>query len=240
VRWLLGIVVGITLLVLPLGTLLVLQLRFLAYQDEAVTWWQRVAVWFDVALVIALWPVTMDRGDRWRHYLDGIGRRLRRRWKMGLVWTAVWVTLVAPGFITTKEGYFAALAALPGLLILLGIARALARLRRWWRGQRPEPEDAIPAAAPMVRGMPGLLLVVALGVPLPLGLLADGEWWEEEVLGRHVLLQDADAGWLEEGEESALGRILLKYPVVASEVYYGFRHLDLSEQVLLGKPELYR
>jgi hypothetical protein len=41
VRRLLGIVVGITLLVLPLATLLVLQLRFLAYQDQAVTWAQR-------------------------------------------------------------------------------------------------------------------------------------------------------------------------------------------------------
>ena len=38
----------------------------------------------------------------------------------------------------------------------------------------------------MVRGMPGLLLVVALGVPLPLGLLADGEWWEE-LLGANVV-----------------------------------------------------
>jgi uncharacterized protein YjbI with pentapeptide repeats len=82
--------------------------------------------------------------------------------------------------------------------------------------------------------MPGLLLVVALGVPLPLGLLADGEWWGEEVLGRHVLLAEAaNADWSEDG---VLGRILLKYPVIASEVYDRFRHLDLSEQVLLAKP----
>ena len=47
----------------------VLQLRFLAYQDQAVTWAQRVAVWLDVALVIALWPVIMDRSDSWRDYL---------------------------------------------------------------------------------------------------------------------------------------------------------------------------
>ena len=58
--------------------------------------------------------------------------------------------------------------------------------------------------------MPGLLLVVALGVPLPLGLLADGEWWEEKLLAGHVL---------------------------ASEVVYDqYRILDLSEQVLLAKP----
>ena len=58
--------------------------------------------------------------------------------------------------------------------------------------------------------MPGLLLVVALGVPLPLGLLADGEWWEEKLLAGNV---------------------------VASEVVYDrYRLLDLSEQVLLAKP----
>jgi uncharacterized protein YjbI with pentapeptide repeats len=209
VRWLLGTVVGITLLVLPLATLLVLQLRFLAYQHQAVTWAQRVAVWSDVALVIALWPVIMDRGDSWRDYQRRFVSRLRQRWRMALAWAVVWVGVVAPGFATTREGYFATLAAIPGLLVLLGMARALGRLRRWWRGQRREPDDAIPAAAPVVRGMPGLLVVVALGVPLPLGLLVDGEWWEEKLLGRHV---------------------------VASEVYDGFRRLDLSEQVLLAKP----
>ena len=62
----------------------------------------------------------------------------------------------------------------------------------------------------MVRGMPGLLLVVALGVPLPLGLLTAGEWWEEKLLGGKV---------------------------VASKVVYDrFRFLDLSDQVLLAKP----
>ena len=52
------------------------------------------------------------------------------------------------------------------------VARAKARTGGRGSGSRP-----------LVRGMPGLLLVVALGVPLPLGLLADGEWWEEELLG---------------------------------------------------------
>lgn len=60
VRLLLGAVVTITLLLLPLATLLVVQLRFLAYQSELVTWAQRFATWSDVALVIALWPVIMD------------------------------------------------------------------------------------------------------------------------------------------------------------------------------------
>ena len=38
--------------------------------------------------------------------------------------------------------------------------------------------------------MPGLLLVIALGVPLPLGLLADGEWWEEKLLAGNVLANE--------------------------------------------------
>jgi hypothetical protein len=209
VRRLLGTVVAITLLVLPLVTLLVLQLRFLAYQDEAVTWAQRIAVWLDVALVIALWPVIMERGDSWRDYVRRLGSRLRRRWRTALAWAAVWAAVVAPGFATTREGYFAALAAIPGLLILLGMARGLAGSRRWWRGGRREPGVAIRADAPLVRGMPGLVLVVALGVPLPLGLLADGEWWEE-LLGPNV--------------------------VASVGIYDRFRHLELSEHVLLAKP----
>jgi hypothetical protein len=210
VRWWLGIVVGITLLVLPLATLLMLQLWFLAYQDQAVTWAQRVAVWIDVALVIALWLVIMDRGDSWRDYLRRVGSCLRRRWRMGLAWASGVGGFVAPGFATTREAYVAALSVIPGLLLFLGMATTLARLRRWWRGQRREAEDVIPAAIPMVRGMPGLLLVVALGVPLPLGLLADGEWWEEKLLAGHVLASDV--------------------------VYHRFRFLNLSEQVLLAKP----
>ena len=80
----------------------VLQLRFLSYEDQAVTWARRVAVWFDVALVIALWPVIMDRGDNWRDYLHRLVSRLRRRWRTGLAWAAVWVDVVAPGFATTR------------------------------------------------------------------------------------------------------------------------------------------
>ncbi|MDQ3775550.1 MAG: hypothetical protein M3461_14970 [Pseudomonadota bacterium] len=210
VRRLLGIVVGITLLVLPLATLLVLQLRFLAYQDQAVTWAQRVTVWFDVALVIALWPVIMDRGDSWWDYLRRVASRLRRRWRMGLAWAAVWVGVVLSALVMTKEVYFVAGAA-------AGITSSGSRLRP--RRHRHSPASAFATAQAMnttglskalIRGMSGLLLVVALGVPLPLGLLADGEWREKKLLA---------------GE------------VVASEVVYDrFRRLDLSEQVLLAKP----
>ena len=54
VRPFLGLMVSITMVLLPLLTLLVLQLWFLAYQDQAVTWWQRGAVWLDTALIAIL------------------------------------------------------------------------------------------------------------------------------------------------------------------------------------------
>src|SRR5262249_60392166 len=61
VRGFLALAVTITILFLPLAALLTLQARFLAYQNEAVTWAQRVATWLDVALAVVMWPVIMDR-----------------------------------------------------------------------------------------------------------------------------------------------------------------------------------
>ena len=234
VRRLLGVVVGITLLVLPIATLLVLQLRFLAYQDQAVTWAQRVAVWLDVALVIALWPVIMDRGDSWRAYLRRLISRVRQRWIMGLLWAAAWVAVIVLCFAKTLGTYLAAQNVIVALLILFVVLEVLGVLARWsvlrleprganalaelspgmpWPPPRSlgrDPPVASSQAALRVRGMPGFLLVVALGAPLPVALLVDGEWWEEKVLAGEVVASNA--------------------------VYDGFRHLDLTEQVLLAKP----
>jgi hypothetical protein len=107
--------------------------------------------------------------------------------------------------------YFAVLQAILGLLILLGVARGLTGLWRRWRGRRRKPEGTGQARTAAVRGMPGLLLVVALGVPLPLGLFALGEWGEEELQPGYVV----DSGLM---------------------IYDRLRFLDLSEQVLLAKP----
>jgi len=172
VRRLLGIGVGITLLVLPLATLLVLQLRFLAYQDQAVTWAQRIAVWVDVALVIILWPLIMDWGDSWRDYLRRVRSYLRQHWA---VWAVLWVFVVMPGLATTTGVFVAMLWTMLGLFMVPDIV--------WWRDRRRGPEDAIPVADPTVRGMLMLLLIVNLGVPLPLILLAEGEW----LLAGHIV-----------------------------------------------------
>ncbi len=63
---LLGLVVSVTLVALPLATLLALQLKFLAYQAEGITWVQRLAVFLDVALLVALWPVVLHPRDDWK------------------------------------------------------------------------------------------------------------------------------------------------------------------------------
>ncbi len=63
---LLGLVVSVTLIVLPLATLLAMQLKFLAYQAESITWAQRVAVFLNVGFLVALWPVILHPRDDWK------------------------------------------------------------------------------------------------------------------------------------------------------------------------------
>ncbi|ADW17177.1 pentapeptide repeat protein [Desulfobulbus propionicus DSM 2032] len=67
-RRLIGLMVSITMLVLPFVTLLALQFWFLAYQSEPVTWLQRVAVWIDIVVVTILWPIILHPRDDWRGY----------------------------------------------------------------------------------------------------------------------------------------------------------------------------
>jgi hypothetical protein len=95
---LIALLVTITILLLPLTALLTLQARFLAYQSEAVTWAQRVAIWLDVGTVAVLWPVIMDRGDSWSAFTtrvwDNVKQR-RLRWAWGLAGPALAVTGLA-------------------------------------------------------------------------------------------------------------------------------------------------
>lgn len=68
VRTLMGIIVSFTLVFLPLITLFSLQIRFLSYQDEAITWFQRIAIYLDLLLVVILWPIILHKQDNWRSY----------------------------------------------------------------------------------------------------------------------------------------------------------------------------
>lgn len=63
IRWLLSLVVGISVIALPLSILLAAQIRFLPYHDETITWSQRLAVWVDAVLLFALWPLIASASD---------------------------------------------------------------------------------------------------------------------------------------------------------------------------------
>jgi uncharacterized protein YjbI with pentapeptide repeats len=53
---LLWLIALISLVIGPVALLVFFQLQFLPYHDEWITWWQRVAVVVDLALLWALWP----------------------------------------------------------------------------------------------------------------------------------------------------------------------------------------
>jgi uncharacterized protein YjbI with pentapeptide repeats len=80
IRWLLSLVVGITVIALPLLMLLAAQIRFLPFHDEAITWSQRLAVWVDAAMLITLWPLIASPQDRAREWWRNFGFKLLVYW----------------------------------------------------------------------------------------------------------------------------------------------------------------
>jgi len=80
IRWLLSLVVGITVIALPLLMLLAAQVRFLPFHDEAITWSQRLAVWVDAVMLITLWPLIASPQDRAREWWRNFGFRLVDYW----------------------------------------------------------------------------------------------------------------------------------------------------------------
>ena len=91
-RWLQGLIVWLTIILLPLAVLVFAQLGFLPYQDESITWAQRLSVLADVCLLGFFWPSIVAPGARrWRWWL-GCWRRVERcavgvgrRWPYRLV-----------------------------------------------------------------------------------------------------------------------------------------------------------
>ncbi|WP_170123560.1 pentapeptide repeat-containing protein [Plasticicumulans acidivorans] len=96
-RPLLAVAVFASVIGVPLLLLLYVQIKFLAYHSEAVTWAQRLAVWTDVALVVWLWPLIASRSG---HFLDGFRPEAC---KIGI--TAPWLsTLCACGLALVSGG----------------------------------------------------------------------------------------------------------------------------------------
>jgi uncharacterized protein YjbI with pentapeptide repeats len=58
---LLSLMVSITVIILPLLSMLILQLQFLAYQSEIITWFQRMAIWLDLGQLVYFWPIIVEQ-----------------------------------------------------------------------------------------------------------------------------------------------------------------------------------
>jgi hypothetical protein len=70
IRAMLNLTIWISLVVGPIGLLVLFQLQFLPYHSEPVTWWQRVLVCSDLFVLWLLWPpIASGRivSPRWHH-----------------------------------------------------------------------------------------------------------------------------------------------------------------------------
>ncbi len=114
---LLGLVVSVTLIVLPLATLLALQLKFLAYQAAGITWAQRLAVFLDMGFLVALWPVILHPRDDWKAWWrETLAAYLPKK----RAWLAVVVLVASVALIL-----FAATPDLFTVGLILGVAAPL-------------------------------------------------------------------------------------------------------------------
>jgi uncharacterized protein YjbI with pentapeptide repeats len=66
-----------TLILFPLLTLLSIQVRFLPYHDLFITWGHRLAIFFDIILLMILWPPTISF-KRWSWFSKGIFSKLKK------------------------------------------------------------------------------------------------------------------------------------------------------------------
>jgi uncharacterized protein YjbI with pentapeptide repeats len=80
IGFLLRSIAQISLVAGPIALLAFFQLQFLAYHNEAITWWQRIAIVTDLVILWILWPSVV---------LGGIGLTLRDAGRWKLVGTAL-------------------------------------------------------------------------------------------------------------------------------------------------------
>ena len=124
-RPLLGLMVSITVVLLPFLTLLALQHQFLAYQGEVVTWCQRAAIWLDIAVLAILWPIILQFNDDWRGYW---GELLAAQVPRRRVWLAF--ALLFAGLVLVLFGVLDKYVLI-GIELLLFSALSLIPLRGW-------------------------------------------------------------------------------------------------------------
>jgi hypothetical protein len=118
-RWISIVIVWLTLIVLPLGLLLWAQIRFLAFQDSAITWGQRGAVMLDTVLLMLFWSrISSSLGSVawWWQHLLWVFTPLAWTWAViRSVWKRRWVPPTRQAF-----GYLgqASIGGGAGLLII--------------------------------------------------------------------------------------------------------------------------
>jgi uncharacterized protein YjbI with pentapeptide repeats len=115
-RPLVYIAMWISLIVLPIGILLFVQVRFLPYHDEWVTWWHRLVIVADLGLVWLLWPqIVKTRLEGSRHASSQAGQKAglwRDRGRLG-----TWITSARAGAQSTLRGARVMFGVLEVLLV---------------------------------------------------------------------------------------------------------------------------
>ena len=72
----LKLIAWISLILGPIALLVLFQLQFLPYHNEAVCWWQRIAVAIDLVLLWALWPFIARHENGWLRRRDFLRGRI--------------------------------------------------------------------------------------------------------------------------------------------------------------------
>lgn len=255
-RRLIGLMVSITMLVLPFVTLLALQFWFLAYQSEPVTWLQRVAIWIDIVVVTILWPIILHPRDDWWSYWRDILTILVPQRRIWIAFVVLVLGHVLFSFSATAEqsrpliltgtfvfGYALLLLSPPLLILLSGWQRIPTLRRLHFAGLFLVVIGLIIANFGMhteVWTMIALFAVPWLFVPLAMF------WHPQSPRGSLALLLTLYLGPLlpltlqVDGER--IEQILLSIQGVPqgstmlSSYLTEQRRLDLTEQVLLAKP----
>lgn len=185
----LSVLVAGTVLVLPLAALMAVQIRFLAYQNEVMTWLHRIFVWLDVALVIWIWPSTVDPSANWHSYFSRVrGAALQhygRTSAHAVLVVAALVCLFCRSSLTLMlaVGFLVLTAALYSLA--LGLLKLLQMTLQRVRGRgSPDLSTTQALRQPPPLGAGPLVSLAVLGIVTPLAAHIDGEWLESLIVER--------------------------------------------------------
>jgi uncharacterized protein YjbI with pentapeptide repeats len=256
---LVAIMVSITVVILPIATLLAIQLQFLAYQSEVATWLQRIATWLDILFLIILWPMILDfNGDWFRYWHNLITAHIPQRRML-----IAYVMLLA-GFILLLFNATQAILILGVILVLLS-PFLMFSLYGWGKTPRSRYYYLLLLLGVAVILIVGsiLILIASPGVPVtkiidwlkfkinyffipllfvPLSLL----WHPQAPRGSHILLLSLFIGFIAPlamlADGDGIEQIILQIQKsddssswFSKTFLYNKRRLNLAEQVLLAK-----